>query len=100
MAWKKEFALVGCCLIFLGCTSELASKYEDRYNKSALLEEIQVELADVKHTLHSYEVDLRIMEEKLQKQSSAVHSIEQQKNSPKIASSSTDHLEKRIAAIR
>lgn len=99
MSWKKEFVLLGSCILFFGCTSELASKYEDRYNKSALLEEIQVELADVKHALHSYEVDLRIMEEKLQKQTTALHSLESQKSAPKAANSSVDVLEKRISAI-
>jgi LysM repeat protein len=87
-------------LLFCSCSSQLASQQEQRFQQS--VNDIHIELADIKHELNSHEVDLRIMEEKLQKQIAALQALQTQNKAAPKASDGKDQiaaLERRIASM-
>lgn len=57
-------------LLLSSCASHLTSWNEDRNRTDLALDEMRVELADLKHSLSSAKVDLQLLDEKLQGDSS------------------------------
>lgn len=83
------FGALACCF----CTHLLAK--EDHIE--VLLDEVRLELGDLKHAMHTYKVDIQILEEKLRKQEQTIAHL---KNEPAVKSPpSTDHLERKIALL-
>ncbi len=66
MSLKKYF-LLGILLVAGGCVSPFAALQRFKDN-GALLEEIRTEIADLKHSIHATEVELRLLEDKLENQ--------------------------------
>lgn len=58
---KKVAALILCTPLLWGCTSALTAL---RGNNDHLFEEMRTEIADLKHSLHGTEVELKLLEEK------------------------------------
>ena len=52
-------------MLFWGCASQFAALQNNRQQDIAL-EELRVEVADLKHALHASEVEMHILEEKLE----------------------------------
>lgn len=52
-------------MLFWGCAAQLAALQNNRQNDIAL-EELRVEVADLKHALHASEVEMHLLEEKLE----------------------------------
>lgn len=84
------YCAIACCF----CT-HLLSKQGD-YNE-VLLDEIRIELGDLKHAMHTYQVDIQILEEKLRKQEQMIALLKsaQQVKPP----SNTDHIERKISLL-
>ncbi len=80
------------CIIF----SSLYSRTND-----AAIDEVRLELNDLKHALHTYQVDLRILEEKMKKQEGSLKNLSTPK--PTIATNPLEEklqlLEKKIALL-
>jgi LysM repeat protein len=67
----KRICLAACFLS--GCVSDVSRWQGER--DSYALEELRAEVADLKHALHSYQVDLEIVEERLKSQESSLAAI-------------------------
>ncbi len=76
-------------LVLCSCSSQLSSRQNTSYRSDMSIDEMRLELADVKHELKSTQVELNILDERLKKQTS--------KQIPDAAPSS--HLEKRISDL-
>ena len=61
---------LGALLIVSGCVSPFAALQRFKDN-GAMLEEIRGEIADLKHSLHATEIELHLLEEKLENQTSS-----------------------------
>lgn len=57
-------------ILFCGCASQFAALRGDR-SQDIALEELRVEVGDVKHTLHAQQVEIRLLEEKIEQDGSA-----------------------------
>jgi LysM repeat protein len=57
-------------LLLCGCASQFAALRND-HSQDIALEELRVEVGDVKHTLHAQQVEIRLLEEKLEKEGSS-----------------------------
>ncbi len=77
-------------LLLTGCASQFAALQSGNRSQDIALEEVRIELGDIKHSLHAQEVEMRLLEEKVDQESGA-KSHDQQNG---IAL-----LEKRLAAI-
>lgn len=65
---KLKLALIFAApMLFWGCASQFAALQNNRQHDIAL-EELRVEVADLKHGLHASEVEVRLLEEKLDHQ--------------------------------
>jgi peptidoglycan endopeptidase LytE len=61
---------LGALLIIGGCVSPFAALQRFKDN-GALLEEIRTEIADLKHSIHATEIELHLLEEKIDNQTSS-----------------------------
>lgn len=84
----KTFLLLA--LLMQGCESRLAFNRDDPHRTDRALDEMRLELADVKHTLTSQEMELHLLEEKVKTHKSASKQTE---------SASQVSLERRIAHL-
>lgn len=57
--------LIVICLTLGSCSSQQLSARKVNHENNVALEELRIEVADVKHALHSTQVELRILEEKV-----------------------------------
>ncbi len=94
---RRSFILL---LLLSGCAPYVASMQEDKRRTDLALDEMRLELADLKHTLKGTQVELNILEEKLKKQEAllATNKQPQQKSDPLVQQVS--NLEKEIAHLR
>lgn len=86
-------------LILCGCSSQLNSRQNTSYRSEMSIDEVRLELADVKHDLKSTQVELNLLDELVKKQSSSLASAAKQPAIPAVTSSQTAGLETRIAHI-
>lgn len=88
-------------LICSGCTtSSLAFRRND--SNELNLEELRIELADVKHALNSTQVELSILEDRVKSQDSALFAVKNQGNKAPQSNQLTEQihaLEKKISSI-
>jgi len=57
-----------CVLIGLSlsaCTSHLAMLQKDKYDSSIAMDEMRIELSDMKHTLNNTQIEIQLLEEKV-----------------------------------
>jgi LysM repeat protein len=97
----KKLALLCLGLMVYGCTSQFGSMRSDKQESALALDEMRIELADVKHALHTYQVEMKILEDKLKLQQNSVSSIKNdslKKQQPKLSEFSLQlaALEKKI----
>lgn len=91
-------------LILSSCSSQLAAIYEGQHNTDIAIDQVRLEVADLKHILNNQKVELQILEEKLSKQENGLASA---KNEGQLTHQSKlsevrillSSLEKRIAQI-
>ncbi len=88
----STWTLGTCMLFFTSCQSHMAVMQQDKHDSSVAFHEVRTEIADLKHALNNAQVEIQILEERLQSQEALVQKT---KNTP-ISSSS---LEKRLFAI-
>jgi LysM repeat protein len=55
-------------LFLAGCSSHLAVMQQDKHDTSIALDEIRIELADLKHSLNNTQVELQILDEQVKSQ--------------------------------
>lgn len=93
------------CVLCLGlsasaCSSHLAVLQKDKYDTSIAIDEMRMELSDVKHTLSNTQVEMQILEEKVRTQDQSLQKSKNQTSS--IATSSDQKLiliEKKLAQL-
>lgn len=68
----KILLLLTTPILFWGCASQFAALQNNRQQDIAL-EELRVEVADLKHALHASEVEMHILEEKLETKNQTDH---------------------------
>jgi hypothetical protein len=78
----KTVFFIGALAIMGGCVSPFAALQRFKDN-GALLEEIRTEIADLKHSIHATEIELHLLEEKLENQTA----------------SKTDYLEEELTVL-
>ncbi|MBX9924480.1 MAG: LysM peptidoglycan-binding domain-containing protein [Rhabdochlamydiaceae bacterium] len=91
--------ILGTSMLFLAsCQSHMAVLQQDKHESSVAYHEVRAELADLKHAVSNAQVEIQILEERLQSQEAL---IQKTKTGP--VSSSLDNkassLEKRLFAI-
>lgn len=62
-------------LILFGCSSQLASIYEGQHHTDLAIDQVRLEVADLKHALSNQKVEFQILEEKLSKQENGLASV-------------------------
>ncbi len=65
---RKRLLILPVCLLFLplsGCWSQMTSLSGGSSKTQEVVDELRSEVAELKHTLHAYEVDMQILDEKL-----------------------------------
>lgn len=97
----KSSTCVFLSVFFLSsCSSHLAVLQKDKYNTSIALDEMRMELADVKHTLNNTQVEMQILEERVRGQDLSLQSSKTQSISLTSTSEQKISLiEKRISQI-
>jgi LysM repeat protein len=73
-----------CAPFFWGCTSQLASL---RGNQDHVIEEMRTEIADLRHAIHGAEVEIKLLEDRLETQDAS-------KDDKKVAA-----LEKKVESL-
>lgn len=93
------------CVLYLGivssaCSSHLAVLQKDKYDTSIAVDEMRMELSDVKHTLSNTQVEMQILEEKVRTQD---QSLQKSKNQTSNIATSSDQklllVEKKLAQL-
>lgn len=93
------------CVLALGfiltsCGSHLAVLQKDKYDTSIAMDEMRIELSDVKHTLSNTQVEMQLLEERLKTQDQTLQKNKNQNTT--LASSSEQKLliiEKKISQM-
>lgn len=96
---KSSISVVILGMLFTSCSSHLAVMQQDKHDTSLALDEIRVELADLKHALNNTQVELQILDEEVKNQDTTAlkaknGSSSLAANDPRIAA-----LEKRLSLI-
>jgi LysM repeat protein len=86
----SHWALRTCMLFLASCQSHMAVLQQDKHDSSVAFHEVQTELADLKHNLNNTQVEIQILEERLQSQEIL---LQRTKSTP------SSSLEKRLFAI-
>ena len=69
---KRAFLSLGLLMSLCSCSSQLAYLHKDKYDNSAALDEMRIELSDMKYALNNAQVEIEILEEKLRQQESSL----------------------------
>lgn len=97
---KSSICAIVCLSVLAGCSSHIAMMQKDKYDTSTALDEIRIELSDLKHTVNNTQVELQILDDKVKHQDTA---LSKNKVASASTSSSTDQriafLEKRLSHI-
>lgn len=64
--------------VFAGCNSHLAMLSKDKYDTQVALDEMRIELSDVKHTLSNTQVEMQILEDRLRSHDTTLQSTKSQ----------------------
>lgn len=90
---------LGACVLFLAsCQSHMAVMQQDKHESSVAFHEVRAELADLKHAVSNAQVEIQILEERVQNQESLLQKTKNIPSSPSLDSKASA-LEKRIFAI-
>ncbi len=89
--------LIGSLLC--GCSTQLNSRQTASYRSDLSIDEIRLELADVKHELKSTQVELNLLDERVKKEATVLASTAKQSVNSALSGSTTAQLEARIASI-
>lgn len=93
------------CVLSLGiltsaCSSHLAVLQKDKYDTSIAIDEMRMELSDVKHTLSNTQVEMQILEEKVRSQD---HTLQKSKNQTSNIANTSDQklalIEKKLSQL-
>lgn len=89
--------------LFTSCSSALRFTSPDSRQNELAMEELRIEIADVKHALNSTQVEVRILEDKLKSQDNAIYAFKNQTANklPMVGhlSELIDTLEKKLSTL-
>jgi LysM repeat protein len=96
---KYSIYIITACAL-TSCTSQLAMLQKDKYDTTIALDEMRIELSDLKHTLNNTQVEMQIIEEKIRAQD-VTQSLNKSQNTSSALTSDIKiaTLEKRISQI-
>lgn len=86
-------------LTLCSCGSQLSSRQNMSYRSDMSMDEIRLELADVKHDLKSAQVELNLLDERIKKQGSSPSSSVKPVSDTHAGNSQVSQLERRIAHL-
>ena len=90
---KRSLCSLLLCTLLSGCVSHLAVAHQDKHETSIALDEVRMELADLKHSLNNTQVELQILDEQVKKDERLQQKT---KGSSAVALTDTKSLEKRL----
>ncbi len=97
---KHLFPLFFVSFVISGCSSHLAVLQQDKHDTSIALEELRIDIADLKHAQNNTQVELQILDEQVKKQD---HALKAKETSSRSSSSATDPrltaMEKKLSLI-
>jgi LysM repeat protein len=101
---KLAAVLLSSLALLSGCSEQLMSMGGDRPQNTALINELRLELADVKHALHSTKVELQLLEEKHRNQDAVITSFKSNQGQnktlkPDALSLQLSNVERRLAQL-
>ena len=86
--------------LFSGCNSHLAMLSKDKYDTQVTLDEMRIELSDVKHTLSNTQVEMQILEDRLRSHDTSLQNTKSQSyHLADGAEQKISMIEKRLAQI-
>ncbi len=86
-------------LILCSCGSQLSSRQNTSYRSDMSIDEMRLELADVKHDLKSTQVELNLLDERVKKEASSPSSLLKPASKAYGSNSQVAQLERRIANL-
>jgi LysM repeat protein len=97
---KISTCVVLSALVLSSCSSHLAVLNKDKYDTSVALDEMRIELSDVKHSLSNTQVEMQILEDKMRSQDKNLQASRSQNNNVAAGSEQKISLiEKKIQSI-
>jgi LysM repeat protein len=97
---KISTCVVLSAFILSSCSSHLAVLNKDKYDTSVALDEMRIELSDVKHSLSNTQVEMQILEDKLRSQDKNLQASKSQNNNLVVGSEQKIALiEKKLLSI-
>lgn len=86
-------------LTLCSCGSQLSSRQNTSYRSDMSIDEMRLELADVKHDLKSTQVELNLLDERVKKQTSSLSSSVKPSSEASAGNAQVASLERRIADL-
>jgi peptidoglycan endopeptidase LytE len=97
---KISTCVVVSAFVLSSCSSHLAVLNKDKYDTSVALDEMRIELSDVKHSLSNTQVEMQILEDKLRSQDKNLQVSKSQNNNLAIgAEQKIALMEKKLQSI-
>ena len=94
-----KYSICVLCLTLTSCSSHLAMLQRDKYDTSIAIDEMRMELSDVKHTLSNTQVEMQILEEKVRTQDVTLQKSKNQASAVSIPEQKLTVIEKKITQI-
>ncbi|MBM3207569.1 MAG: LysM peptidoglycan-binding domain-containing protein [Chlamydiae bacterium] len=88
-----RMGILAILIIMSSCTSQLAMVQKDRYDTSVAIDEMRIELSDMKYALNNTQVEIQILEEKIRAQEAS------NKNGKVQSTSSAPHSEIKLSLL-
>jgi len=95
MSYLRIFAALSSLALLSGCVSTLSALRGPDRNLEVALNEVRLELADVKHEIHGYQVEIQILEEKIKTLTSSPSG----KSPSKEQSSKLDYVSQQVSLL-
>lgn len=97
---RSSVCLILAAGLFTGCNSHLAMLTKDKYDTQVALDEMRIELSDVRHTLSNTQVEMQILEDRLRSHDTTLQNTKSQTFHLADGAEQKMHLlEKRIAQM-
>ncbi|MCX6989882.1 MAG: LysM peptidoglycan-binding domain-containing protein [Chlamydiae bacterium] len=94
-----KYSICVLCLTLTSCSSHLAMLQRDKYDTSIAIDEMRMELSDVKHTLSNTQVEMQILEEKVRTQDVSLQKNKNQSSAVSLPEQKLAVIEKKISQI-
>ena len=94
-----KYSICVLCLTLTSCSTHLAMLQRDKYDTSIAIDEMRMELSDVKHTLSNTQVEMQILEEKVRAQEASLQKSKAQTSAASLPDQKLALIEKKITQI-